>query len=396
MKPNRHCMVVHAYYPLGETRVERQALALVDNGIDVDIICLKSKNDPSESVVGGANVIRLPVNRHKDSGAIVQIIEYLSFFILAFIRLSSLYFQRRYNIIQVHNLPDFLVFVGIIPKLFGAKIILDLHDLMPEFYAERFSKSIRSVPVRLIILQERLSCHFADHIITVTEFWRQSLIERGQPSEKITVVMNVADSRFFNRDISTSKSSTDRFRLIYHGIMGKRHGLDLVLEAIKSISKTIPNLSFILHGSGEYRKTLEKMVLEMDLKEIVRFSFKFMPTDELAIWISEADLGIVPYRDDIFTGGILPTKLMEYAALGIPAIASCTETISSYFDDSMVEFFTPGDVNDLASKIEKLYKDRERLSDLARNITKFNEQYNWPSQSTFYLQLIYHLTGIDA
>jgi len=172
----------------------------------------------------------------------------------AFIHLTKLHRRRRYSIVQVHNLPDFLVFAALIPKLTGARVILDPHDLMPEFYAERSQRSLDSLPVRLICWQERLACRFADHVITVTELWRQALIERGQPADKVTVVMNVADDRIFHRDVTIDAARDDgRFRLIYHGVMDQRHGLDLALRAINLIRHTAPDIHLTLHGGGEYR-----------------------------------------------------------------------------------------------------------------------------------------------
>jgi glycosyltransferase involved in cell wall biosynthesis len=385
-------MVVHAYYPLMETRVERQALALIDDGIEVDVICLRYGQEEPASLEDGVRVYRLPVQRHRGSGMLMQLLEYLFFFLLAFARLTRLHMKRHYDVVQVHNLPDLLVFAALIPKLTGAKIILDLHDLMPEFYAERLQQPMTSWGVRLIRWQERVSCWFADHIITVTELWRRSLLERGQPLDKVTVVMNVADDRAFHRNVlPAEKTGKHRFSMIYHGFMAHRHGLDLVLQAVRALGSDVPELHLTLHGGGEYRHTLQQMVRDLGLENRVSFSHDVVPTDQLARLIRAADVGIVPYRDGVFTGGILPTKLMEYAALGMPAIAARTPTISEYFDATMVEFFTPGDTNELADCIQRLYRGRAHLESLARTIGSFNEQYNWARQSAIYLGVVRRL-----
>ncbi len=400
----RHCMVVHAYYPKGETRVERQAMALLEHGIEVDVICLQAPTQPALEIVDGVQVHRLPVHRHMSSGLVVQLFEYLVFFLLAFIRLTKLHRRRRYDAVQVHNLPDFLVFVALIPKLTGARVILDLHDLMPEFYSEQYQRSLDSLPVRLIRWQEWLSCRFADQVITVTELWRQALTERGQPADKVTVIMNVADDRTFNRDVMVDVSGgcdslqskaddNSRFRLIYHGATAQRHGLDLALRAINLVRQTVPAVHLTLHGGGgEYRQHLTNLAEELGLQDHVHFSPRFVLTAELPKLLKRADLGIVPYRNGVFTGGILPTKLMEYAALGIPAIAARTPAIAAHFDETTVQFFTPGDVDELAHCILTLYRDRSRLAELAHNIERFNERYNWPDQRAIYLQLVNRLT----
>jgi glycosyltransferase involved in cell wall biosynthesis len=391
----RHCMVVHAYYPAAETRVERQARALLDHGIDVDLICLQKPGEPATANVDGVQVYRLPVRRHKGKGMAIQMLEYLAFFFLAFIRLTALDRRRRYEIVQVHNLPDFLVFVALIPKWTGARVILDMHDLMPEFYAERFERPMNSFPLRLVRWQEWVSCRFADHLITVTELWRQALIDRGQPSDKITVVMNVADDRIFHRDgvWNAPCRRHGSLQIIYHGTMARRYGLDIALRAVALARRTNPEIFLTLHGRGEYSQTLQNLALELGLQDHVKFSMQFMNTNDLANLILQADLGIVPYRDGVFTGDILPTKLMEYAALGIPCIAAHTRAIAAHFTGAAVHFFTPGDMEDLARSILALARDREKLAALARNLGEFTQRYNWPDQGAIYIRLVRRMAG---
>ena len=382
-------MVVHHTYPLAEPRVERDAQALVSHGYEVDVICLQEEDEPAVDLVEGVNVYRLPVRRDKGRGAAAQLLEYLAFFTLAFFKLISLHRRRRYRVVQVHNLPDFLVFAALWPKLAGARVILDIHDVMPEFYAARFKRSMDSWPVRLVRWQERLSCRFADHVITVTELWRQALITRGVPAEKVSVVMNLADQRVF-RPPAAALRVTDRctFKLIYHGSINQRYGLDLLVRAVEVVQQRIPEIHLTIHGAGEYRDTVMQLVEELKLQQHVYFSTNRVPTAELPKMIGQADVGVVPYRRDVFTDGILPTKLMEYMALGMPAIASRTPVIMDYFDETMVEFFTPEDVDDLANHIYALYSNPTRLNELAGNTAKFNQRYNWPSQATGYVQLV--------
>ena len=214
------CMVVHAHYPIGETRVERQAKALVAKDFEVDVICVSGSNQSGYSIEEQVEIYRLPVRRKRGSKPIVHLLEYITFLYLVFFKLSKLHFHKQYNLIQVHNLPDFLVFSTLIPKFSGTKIVLDIHDLMPEFYAERFQKSMKSTFVRIIAWQERLSCSYADHVITVTELWRQTLIKRGQPSNQVSVVMNLADRNIFEPRKSNIELDNKCFRLFYHGSMG--------------------------------------------------------------------------------------------------------------------------------------------------------------------------------
>jgi glycosyltransferase involved in cell wall biosynthesis len=386
----RHCMIVHSYYPIGETRVERQVLALTKLGYEVDIICLQAKKEAAFETKEGVSIYRLPINRNKSRGIKGQLLEYVGFFVLALLKVAHLHWRRRYGVVQAHNLPDFLVFAGLLPKLTGARLILDIHDLTPEFYAARFNNMGENWLTRLIRWQEQLSCCFADHVITVTHLWRETLSQRGTPARKISVVMNVADDTIFHRPPVTNLPTKNNscFRLIYHGNLTRRYGLDLLIRAVDLVRRDVPEIRLTIHGGGDYKEAVVNLVNELGLTEQVYFTNIFVTTAELANLIKTADVGIVPYRRDVFTDGILPTMLMEYTALGIPAIVARTPAIEAYFDETMVEYFTAENVNELAANILKLYHDPTYRAALAKNADTFNQRYNWSKLSLEYVNLI--------
>jgi glycosyltransferase involved in cell wall biosynthesis len=392
-------MVVFAHYPEAETRVQRQAEALINHGYEVDILCLRNPQEASHEVVNDAHVHRLPVSRsYGNVGFFKQFIEYMAFFFAVMGAFFRLYSRRRYPVVQVHNLPDFMVFAAWLPKLRGARIILDLHDLMPEFFAARTGSGMESLLVRFIGLQERLSCRFADHVITVTEVWRQTLISRGVPAHKVSVVMNVADDRIFRRRTNghaPQELPADRpaFHLFYHGNLVARYGIDLVLEAITRLREVTPGLVFTIHNpiDSPYKAHLVELSSQLGIEDRVRFSSGLYSMSDLPKLICTADVGLVPYRRDIFTDGILPTKLMEYTALGIPVIAARTPAIEAYFTEDMVQYFTAEDVDDLAGCILSLYSDRQRLSALAQHSDSFNQGFNWSKVGADYVALVERL-----
>lgn len=386
----RHCMIVHNYYPHDETRVERQAEALVKSGSRVDVVCLRDGDEPNITASGGVMVHRLPIQRDKRRGLFGQLFEYLAFLLLAAVQVTRLHIHERFDVVQVHNLPDFLVFAALVPRLTGSRILLDLHDLMPEFYCARFGVAMDSPPVRLVIWQEQLACRFAHHVITVTDLWRQTLIGRGLAAEKCSVVMNVADTQYF-RPIPAGSEPGRGLRLIYHGTLTARYGIDLVLHALAQRRAELPNVRLTIHGRGDYLAHVRALIESLDLKEIVRVSTGFLTSAELADLVRQHDVGVVPYRRDIFTDGILPTKLMEYMALGMPALVARTPCIDHYFDDTEVEFFTPEDEADLGHHLSILYHDPERVRILAQNTSNFNQKYNWANQGEKYVMLVNRL-----
>jgi glycosyltransferase involved in cell wall biosynthesis len=130
---------------------------------------------------------------------------------------------------------------------------------------------------------------------------------------------------------------------------------------------------------------------QLGLEQHITFSTGLMPTAELPTFLRQADAGLVPYRRDPFTDGILPTKLMEYVALGLPVIAARTPAIERYFDETMVQYFRPGDPADLARSILELYNNRDRMAELVANSDRFNQQYSWTRVSSDYVALVERL-----
>ncbi len=391
-KPLRHCMVVQNYYPFSEVRVQREAEALMAQGHVVDVICRRFGSEPLYESNGQLSIHRIGLGQKKWS-RFAQLFEYVAFAFLAFLKVSRLHLKNRFNVVQCHNLPDFLVFAALVPRLTGSRVILDIHDLMPEFYCSRFKQSMDSLPAYVLKLQEYLSCRFAHRVITVTDLWRDTLIKRGVPKEKCFVVMNLADETHFTRQPLSRRLQKNGgeglpLRLLYHGTLAHRYGIDLLLRAYQSVRNEIPNISLRIHGRGDYIDAIRELVKELGLQKDVEVTTEFLTSVELAELIQSHDVGIVPYRRDVFTDGILPTKLLEYVALGVPAVVARTSVVSHYFSEDTVEFFNAEDVEDLADRIRKLYRDKARREQLARNSEKFNSVYNWPRQRDAYVRFV--------
>jgi glycosyltransferase involved in cell wall biosynthesis len=335
-------------------------------------------------------VYRLPVRIDKMSLA-RQFLAYLRFFTLATAQLTKLHLRRRYRTVHVHNLPDFLVFCALVPKLQRVPVILDLHDLMPEFFEGRFGDR-RPTLARLVRIQERLSCAFADHVITVSEQWRQALIRRGVPPSRCSVTMNVPDETVFV-PLPQRAATGSEFRLFFHGTVAYRYGLDLAIRAVAMLRADIPEIRLTILGIGDHRPALVELTRELGVEDIVLLREEAVLREELPGIIAGAQAGIVPYRNDVFTDGIVPTKLMEYIAMRIPCIAARTTANVEYFGDSMVEFFDPDDVEDLARAIRTLHASPERRAELVERAARFTERYNWTTVGTAFVRLIDDLSG---
>lgn len=377
----RIAMVVFSHFP-SDTRVLREAEALVEAGISMDVICLRGEGQPSRERVNGINVYRIHLER-KRAGKLRYLWEYAYFFIAAFIRLSLLHTIKGYRIIHAHNLPDILVFTALFPKMTGSKVILDIHDLMPEFYARKYGIPESHWIIKGIQYLERISAKFANHVVTASPFFRKSLIERSSTPEECTTILNLPDPKYFY-SINTVDNSrkNGNFRIIYPGTLGEIHGVDIAIKAIKRITEESDiGIEFHIYGRGavKERNRLIIMTKELNLGDFVYFHMG-VPIDKLAAVLKSMDVGVVTKRDGVHAQDAISTKLFEFAEVGLPAVVSRTKSDSLYFNDSMVMFFEPENEKDLSDCIIRLYKNPELRKSLSKEAKKLSEQLNWETE----------------
>jgi glycosyltransferase involved in cell wall biosynthesis len=383
-------MVAFTDYPV-DTRVRREAEALVERGDEVDFICLKTPALGDRRSLNGVTLHPLMWFDYKDGGRPRDYVRrYLIFQLAALVCIFQLHVRRRYDVVHVNTMPDSLVFSALGAKLLGARVVLDVHDLMPELYASKFGFDETHWAIRLLLAVERRSVAFADRAIAVHRPHLDALVRHGNPAEKFMILMNVPDPALFRPRPATAQPS--RFVLVYHGTVGSRHGLDVAVRAVALARESVPKLELRIIGDGDYFPRVRAVVEELGVEDSVRLEQHFVEIEALLPTIAEASVGLVPILDDPFTQYMLPVKLLEYVAMGIPVIASDTHTIRSHFDDDMLCFTTPGDPRDLAAKIVALHEDPERRSRLAAAANRFNDAHSWDREKARYLALIDSLT----
>lgn len=378
-------MVVHSYYP-NDVRVRRECEALADRGDSVDLICLRKNGERTREQIDNVEVRRLPVQHNRGQGPLGYIKEYLSFFFRAAFTLTRLYLTQKYPIIQVHNLPDFLVFVTLIPKLLGAKVVLDMHDITPELFQSLYGISDDSKTFRLLTFVEQLSLSYADLVITVNKNIRDLFLTRNQIAHKLEVVMNAPDPRYFNENGSATNGINGAFKLFLHGQILRRYNFESALEGFDLARREIPELELDIYGDGErqYIDELQEFVLARGIREDVRFHNR-VPVERVPDLIRKADLGLVPCEKDVFVDKVmLPVRLLEYVTMGLPAVVSRVGTVESYFGESEVAYYPYDDPRALARRIVELYRNPKRRTEMARRAKNAFRSYEWPRMQTRY------------
>lgn len=386
------CLVRQYYYPL-DTRVRREVEALVGAGHQVDVICMRAPGEPASERHGSLRIKRLPMH-HQRGGKLSYIGEYIAFLLLATAVVGLRFLWRRYAVVQVNSLPDTLVFAAVVPKLFGARVLLDLHECMPEFFATKFDTEMGHPMVRAVGWAEQASIGFADRVITCTEQQREAFVNRGAPAAKIAVILNSADEAIFDAGRYPHQGrQPGRFTLICHGSVEERYGLDTAIRAVALLKDEIPELCFQIYGDGAQLGELRRLARDLGVEEMIYFSNGFVPLDELLNAISHADAGIVAMKRDVFRDLTHCNKMYDFIAMGVPTISSRTRSVEAYFPPTSFLFFEADDAADLARAIRELYADQKLGERLIAEANRVNEAYRWPAQRERYLVIIRRLAG---
>jgi len=356
----------------------------------VDVISLRGSEERKKEQINGVNVYRINLER-KRASKLRYIWQWSYFIAAAFLKLSWLHLSKQYRAIHVHNMPDILVISALVPKLTGARVILDLHDPMPEAYMTKYAMSEFHPVIRVLQFLEKLCIKFADVVITTNISFRELFISRGCPASKIHIIMNSPQEAIFNTyKVQKNKDSALRqntFDILYSGHIVEMHGLDMAIEAIVRVRERIPNVRLHVYNDGSFLKEIQKQVDGLNLNGIVKF-FGSVSIDKIAEAMASIDVGIVPSRMTPFTNLNFPTRIFECLILEKPVIVPRTKGIGDYFDEGSIYFFDADDANDLADKIINVYsKPSERINIVRRGV-KVYQEYRWELQQEKLVNLV--------
>ena len=382
----RIAVVAHATFP-ADPRIRRQADALLAAGYEVDVIALRDPGEAADERTGRLRVIRLPVRR-RFTGFAGHMAEYLAFTGMAALRLTREQRRRRYRLVQVATLPDFLVVAAGTLKLAGVPLLLDLHEDMPAFFDDRFSAPPLR-PLRPVIRGvARASARMADALITVHEPLRALSLARGVPPEKITVVMNSADEHLFDPSRHPRRGFMEdgQLRLVHASSIQRIYGLDVAVEAMARLPREL-SARLDVYGEGPWlsqvRETIERTVTADRVTLHGR-----APLEELPGLLAASDVALVPSLPEPYLEYSLSTKLLEAVAMGVPVIASDLRTFREHFTDAAITFAPGGDPDALAAAVVALAGDPDRAAAQAAEARRQARPYAWRTQAGRYLDVV--------
>ena len=385
------CMIAYTNYAF-DARVRREAETLTSHGYDVVCLTPRNRGNQERFRLGGVDIRELGVPKYRGKNPLAYLASYLRFVLSSAAVCARLQLTRRLDVVHVHNLPDFLVFAALIPRVAGSKVILDVHDSVPETFATKFHGS--PTMLKALCLEERLSALIAHRVICVNQPQRETLVARGIPRNKTFISMNVPDPQIFRSPAvrRTRPGSDGHFNLVYHGTMAARLGVDLIIRAVARLHGRIPGLRLHLWGQGDDVAEFQRLAGELDAGEYVLFAPQGVPIEELPGRLAEMDLGVVGNRSSAAGNLMLPVKLMEYVALGVPVVAPRLRTIRHYFADDMVTYYDAENIDGMAEAIYTAYTRPELRSRQIEQAGAFLREYGWERQGAelidFYQRLM--------
>jgi glycosyltransferase involved in cell wall biosynthesis len=380
----RVCMLGYTFYET-DSRVRQYAKALRERGDEVDFIGLGTKGQLAEEVVEGVRTFRIQRRQFDEKGKISYLFKLLRFLASSSLLLSRKHLRNRYDLIHIHSVPDFLVFAAWLARLTGAKIVLDIHDVVPEFYASKFKVPPGSLSFGSLLLVERLCTAFADHVIVANDVWREKLICRSLKPSKCTTILNYP--MHIVPQGHARHEARSKFIILYPGSLNHHQGVDIAVRAFALVKNLIPESEFHIYGQGSEFENILRQIQQLGLEKRVFLRPQVSHEDILRI-MERADLGVDPKRTDGFANEALGGKIFEFMALGVPTVISDTLTNKHYFNDSVVRFYRGGDAEDLAHSILALHRDQEATRRLVQTASEFVRDYEWDVRISIYLDLV--------
>jgi glycosyltransferase involved in cell wall biosynthesis len=388
------CMVAYTNYE-ADNRVRRYAETLAKRGDHVDVIALGGAYfNEREKQVDGITVYRIQDREYNERSKWTYAWRLLRFLRRSSTSLTRLHKRNRYDVIHIHNMPDFLVFSAWYPKMTGSKLILDIHDIVPELFANKFKTRMKSAYVKLLKSVEKMSAKFVDHVIVSNHLWYETLTARSVDSRNCSVLVNYVDPGLFARRQRTRNDG--KFIVLFPGSFQWHQGLDIAIRAFAQLKTKLPNAEFHLYGGANSQ-------VEADLKELVRSlaleeSVKFLggvSLDRIAEVIVNADLGVVPKRADSFGNEAYSTKIMEFMSQGLPVVVSRTKIDAFYFEEGDVHFFPSGDSEAMARAMLEVASNKDLRDSLIARGFEYVKRNGWDRKKREYLDLIDSLSTED-
>ena len=374
----KHVLVIVENLPVPlDRRVWQESCALRDAGYEVSVICprMRGYNEPYEELEG------ISIYRHWISGEASGIggfvTEYVSALVGEFICAWKVRRRRKVDIVHLCNPPDILFVVALPFKLFGAKVLFDVHDLWPEMFEAKFGK--RGMLYWAVRLAERCTLAVANSVIATNESVLKAVQLRGKKrDEEVMVVRTSPNAIDTNVASDPSFRKGRRYLVGYIGVMGNADGIDYLLGAVRHIvhNQKRSDISFLLMGTGPEWEDLNKMREDYAIGEYVempgRVSDEFLSTA-----LQTMDLGVSCDPINSYNDHCTMNKVLEYMAFEKPQVMFDLVEGRYSAGDAAV-YVDENSSEKLGEAIVDLLDDPEKCAELGKKgYQRLSENLSW-------------------
>lgn len=318
------------------TRLYEHAVRWVDAGHRVTVVTC-APNFPEGVVfpgyrnrwysvedVDGIRVVRVRTYITPNEGFVRRILDYLSFMVSGTIAGIG---QRRPDVV-VASSPQFFAAVAgwLVSAVKRRPFVFEVRDLWPASIIAVGAMK-KNLMIRLLERLELFLYRRATRVVTVTGAFKRDLVTRHIPADKIDVVRNGVDLRRFEPRAAEPGTAAELgldgcFVVGYIGTHGLAHGLETVIEAAEHLRERT-DIAFLFVGSGAAKEDIEARVADKKLTNVTLLPRQ--PKERMPELNALCDLAVVPLRDNATFTTVLPSKIFECMAMGVPMLVSVPE-----------------------------------------------------------------------
>ncbi|MCL2063244.1 MAG: glycosyltransferase [Candidatus Cloacimonetes bacterium] len=384
MKKNIGIVVDNDFY--NDIRVTNQAKILAEK-YNVFVLCFEFKTTVSGRIDPSSTNLDINVSKIKIHKKIKNILFGIQNTIPIYDYFWAYHIQKfvkKNSLISIHVHDLFLSKAGCIAKKkTNAKMILDLHENYPVAvlnykWTQHFLKQILAKPHLWAKKEEKL-LSYPDLLIVLSEYYKKKLQDNYSFlfNQNIMVFPNVPDITTMNsypihKNIIDKKN---KFIVFYFGIISTRRGIDLLINAIKSLLPKYPDIFLLLIGPVDKAETFlfTKYFQETFIKHIDWIDISLFPS-----YMNISDICINPIIKDEQTESGIANKVIQYALFGKPIIVSDCKPQAEFVKENQcgLVFSAENDV-DLVEKIEFLINNPKLCRDFGENgLNAVKNKYN--------------------
>ena len=287
-----------------------------------------------KEIIDGVKVYRCPFYVPKTVNSKKRIIHEFSFLSSSIFRWITVLFKKKYDLV-ITVAPPF--HIGIFPYFYSRLrktiIVNHIQDLQIDA-AKDLNMLSNQKALDLMLKLEKFLFMRSDFVSTLTQGMKERILKKGIDENKIIMLPNWVDIDFI-RPLSRKQSLREQFNIptddtviLYSGNMGKKQGLDLIIN-VAELYKCRFDIHFIMVGAGSEKDSLEKKAIDKGLLNM-KF-YPLQPYEKLPALLATADIHLVLQRKDA-SDLVMPSKLTGILAAGGCAIVTAVAGTSLYED----------------------------------------------------------------